>query len=74
MAVLNVNAAKLKPEDFRRVEGWLRQPDNAADLKATILQLANLLELQNRYPEVIRLYPRFPGANRRRRTGAGRGV
>jgi tetratricopeptide (TPR) repeat protein len=59
LAILNVNAAQAKPEQFRRVEAWFRLPGNEEATKTSILQLANLLDLQSRFPELIRVYQDF---------------
>jgi len=61
LAILNVARAQAKPEDFRRVESWFNTSDREATAKATILQRANLLDLQGRFPELIRLYQDFLG-------------
>jgi tetratricopeptide (TPR) repeat protein len=59
LAILNVARAKATAEDFRRVESWFNTPDSEATAKATILQRANLLDLQGRFPELVRLYQDF---------------
>jgi tetratricopeptide (TPR) repeat protein len=59
LAILNAAKERASREDFRRVESWFHAPGNDATAKATILQLANLLDLQGRFPELIRLYQDF---------------
>lgn len=59
VAILNANAARAKPEQFRRVEAWFRRPGNEQATKTSVLQLANLLDLQSRFPELTRLYQDF---------------
>jgi len=59
VGILSASAAQAKPEDFRRVEAWFRLPGRQENSKAVVLQLANLLELQSRFPELTRLYQDF---------------
>lgn len=63
VAILNIAPDRARPEDFRRVEAWFRAPGKPELDKAVVLQLANLLELQHRFPELTRLYQDFLARN-----------